>query len=259
MLSTAAIDNFTTMPEGPSIIIYKKDLQRFLGKRVKDASGVSKTIDPGRLKGKTITDLKTFGKHLLICFGDELTLRIHFLMFGTYRFDQSKEAPIRLHLGFARDEEINFYTCSLRFIESDLDEVYDWRGDILNDDWDPALALKKLKEGPQDRMICDALMDQDIFAGLGNIIKNEVLFRTKVHPESLVGKIPMRKRKEIITDVVDYAQLFLEWRQKGTLKKHWQAHTKKTCPDCGRPLTKEHTGVGKRRSFYCEECQKLYV
>jgi endonuclease-8 len=209
------------------------------------------------LKGKTVTGLQTFGKHLLIQFGEGLTLRIHFLMFGTYRFDQSKEAPIQLHLGFAKGEELNFYTCSLRFIEDDLDDVYDWRGDILNDAWDPALALKKLKAGPK-RMICDALMDQDIFAGLGNIIKNEVLFRTKVHPESLVGDIPSRKRKELVKDVVDYAELFLEWRQEGTLKKHWQAHTKKICANCGGPLTKRQTGVGKRRSFFCENCQVRY-
>ena len=31
-------------------------------------------------------------------------------------------------------------------------------------------------------MVCDALLDQTVFAGVGNIIKNEVLFRTGVHP-----------------------------------------------------------------------------
>jgi endonuclease-8 len=154
---------------------------------------------------------------------------------------------------------VNFYTCSLRFIEEDLDEVYDWRTDILSKEWDATLALKKMKEQPEDRMICDVLMDQDIFAGLGNIIKNEVLFRMKVHPESLVGAIPLRKKKEIIKDVVDYAELFLEWRQEGVLKKHWQAHRKTTCPRDGTKLTKQHTGKGERRSFFCEKCQKLYA
>jgi endonuclease-8 len=246
------------LPEGPSIIIFKKDLDRFVGKKVKEATGVSKTIEPARLKGKTLTDIKTFGKHLLLCFGEGLTLRIHFLMFGTYRFDKSKEAPIRLHLDFGKAGEVNFYTCSLRFIEEDLDDVYDWRGDILSKDWDAALALKKMKEQPEDRMICDVLLDQDIFAGLGNIIKNEVLFRMKVHPESLVGAIPLRKKKEIIKDAVDYAELFLEWRQQGVLKKHWQAHRKSICPRDETKLTKRHTGKGDRQSFWCEECQKFY-
>jgi len=247
------------MPEGPSLVMFKEDLQRFAGKRVKEASGISKTIEPERLKGKTITGLKTFGKHLLICFGDNLTLRIHFLMFGKYAFDQTKEAPIRLHLGFAKGEEINFYTCSLRFIEEPLDEVYDWRGDILSEEWDPVLALKKVNKEPPDRMICDVLMDQDIFAGLGNIIKNEVLFRMKIHPESQVGAIPLAKKKALIKDVVAYAYLFLEWRREGTLTKHWQAHRKQTCPRDKTKLTKRHTGKGDRRSFFCEECQELYT
>src|SRR5688500_10996318 len=140
------------MPEGPSIVIYTKELQRFVGKRVKEASGVSKTIDPARLNGKSITELRSFGKHLLIRFGEDLTLRIHFGMFGTIRCDQEKAAPIRLHLGYAKGEEMNFYTCALRYIEGSLNDVYDWRGDIMNDSWDTALALKKLKEGPADRM-----------------------------------------------------------------------------------------------------------
>jgi endonuclease-8 len=246
------------MPEGPSLVIFKKDIERFLGKRVKDASGVSKTIEPARLKGKTITALDTHGKHLLVSFGKDLTLRVHFLMFGTYRFDQSKEAPIQLHLGFAGKEELNFYTCSLRFIEEDLDNVYDWGIDVMREEFDTALALKHLKALPEETLICDALLDQTIFAGLGNIIKNEVLYRTSVQPESLVSAIPLKKKREIVQDVLEYTQLFYEWRQAGTLKKHWQAHTKKTCPECGGALIKEYAGKTKRRSFYCPNCQKLY-
>jgi endonuclease VIII len=247
------------MPEGPSLVIFKKDIERFLGKRVKEASGVSKTIEPARLKGKTITALNTHGKHLLISFEEDLTLRVHFLMFGTYRFDQTKAAPIQLHLGFPRDQELNFYTCSLRFIEEDLDEVYDWRIDVMREEFDTALALKHLKALPEDIMICDALLDQTIFAGLGNIIKNEVLYRTRVQPESLVSAIPLKKKKEIVQDVLDYTQLFYEWRLAGTLKKHWQAHTKKTCAVCGGKLVKEYAGKTKRRSFYCPNCQELYA
>src|ERR1043165_1326522 len=248
----------SAMPEGPSIVIYKKDMKHLIGKRVKEVSGTARTIDPARMKGKTITAINSWGKHLLISFGKKLTLRVHFLMFGKYAFDKSREKAIQLHLGFAKGEELNFYTCSLRYIEEDLAEAYDWRGDILSKEWDPVLALKKLNALPEDTMICDALLDQDIFAGLGNIIKNEVLFRKKVHPESTAGAIPLRKKKELVKDAVDYAYLFLEWRQEYTLIKHWQAHRKHTCPRDGTKLTKRHTGVRERRSFFCETCQVLY-
>ncbi len=128
----------------------------------------------------------------------------------------------------------------------------------MSPEWDIALALKKLKELPGETIICDALMDQNIFAGLGNIIKNEVLFRTRIQPESRVDAIPLRKKKELLQDVADYGQLFLEWRQEGTLKKHWQAHTKKACPVCGGKIVKTYAGNAKRRSFYCPECQELF-
>ena len=61
----------------------------------------------------------------------------------------------------------------------------------MNDDWDPKKAKKKLKAAP-DMLACDALLDQNIFAGSGNIIKNEVLFRIFVHPASKVGNLPQK-------------------------------------------------------------------
>ena len=61
-----------------------------------------------------------------------------------------------------------------------------------------------------DTLVCDALLDQDLFAGVGNIIKNEVLFRTRVHPESTIGDLPpvLHRYRSAIpfpTDVPDRA------------------------------------------------------
>ncbi|MER3465444.1 MAG: endonuclease, partial [Chitinophagaceae bacterium] len=41
-------------------------------------------------------------------------------------------------------------------------------------------------------MVNDALLDQEIFSGVGNIIKNEVLYRIEVHPLSTIGALPLR-------------------------------------------------------------------
>ncbi len=51
-------------------------------------------------------------------------------------------------------------------------------------------------------MICDALLDQEIFAGSGNIIKNESLFMARIHPESICYQIPDEQLKELLKDVV---------------------------------------------------------
>jgi endonuclease-8 len=52
----------------------------------------------------------------------------------------------------------------------------------MNDEWNAKNAKARLKAEPT-KLICDALLEQDIFSGVGNIIKNEVLYRIRVHPE----------------------------------------------------------------------------
>ena len=112
--------------------------------------------------------------------------------------------------------------------------------------------------GPE-LLVCDALLDQDIFAGVGNIIKNEVLFRIRVHPLSTIAALPASKLRDLVREARQYSFDFYEWKKVYELKKHWLAHTKRTCPRCNIPLSKGHLGKTMRRSFYCENCQPLYV
>jgi len=243
------------MPEGPSIVILKEQLQQFAGKEVVAVEGNTKTIDKSRILHQKVKAFKSWGKHTLICF-DGFTIKIHFLMFGSYLINERKDAQIRLGLTFPNGE-VNFYASSVKLLEGDLDDLYDWSADTMNDAWDPKAALKKVKEKP-DEMICDTLLDQDIFGGLGNIIKNEILYRVGVQPESRNGKIPEAKIKRLVKEARVYAFEFLEWKKAYVLKKHWKAHTKTVCEKCGGPITYKKTGFRKRRSFFCEKDQKLY-
>lgn len=242
------------MPEGPSIVILKEEVQQFSGQKVIDVDG-NTSIDIARLKDKTIREFKTWGKHFLICF-DDFTVKIHMLMFGTYRINERKETTPRLSLLFANGE-LNFYTCSIKILEGDINLHYNWKEDVMNEDWDPENAKHSLDKIP-NQLICDALLEQNIFSGVGNIIKNEVLYRCKIHPESLVGKIPSDDIQKLINESVIYSFQFLDWKKKFELKKHWLAHTKSTCERCNLPIIKKYTGVKKRRSFFCTNCQKLY-
>ncbi|PXY43552.1 DNA-formamidopyrimidine glycosylase family protein [Flavobacterium hydrophilum] len=242
------------MPEGPSIVILKEEVQQFAGQKIIDVSGNS-SIDILRLKNKTIFEFKSWGKHFLICF-DGFTVKIHMLMFGTYRINDTKETTARLSMVFANGE-INFYTCSIKILEGNINLYYDWEEDVMNENWDPKKAKKSLDKIPK-KMICDALLEQNIFSGVGNIIKNEVLYRCKIHPESLVGKIPSEDIQKLIDESVIYSFQFLNWKKMNELKKHWLAHTKKVCVRCNLPLQKKYTGVKKRRSFFCTNCQELY-
>ena len=242
------------MPEGPSIKILQEVLTPFTGKKVIAIHG-NAVIDKKRFVNKKIIAFKTYGKHTLICF-DDVTIRIHLLMFGTYLINETKSTPLKLGLTFAKGE-VNFYTCSVKILEGDINDHYDWSTDIMNDTWNPKQAQAKLKEMPK-ALICDALLDQDIFAGLGNIIKNEVLYRVKVQPESVVGKIPAAKIKSLVEEASKYSFEFLKWKKENTLTKHWLAHEKKICKRCDLPLEKKQTGKNKRRSYFCTNCQELY-
>lgn len=245
---------FKFMPEGPSIVILKETIARFNHKKVLKATGNAK-IDMERLQNKTIHNIRSWGKHLLICF-DGFFIRIHLLMFGTYRINETKTTPLKLGLTFKKDA-LNFYTCAVKLEEGDPDETYDWSADVMNDQWDAKKAFQKVKSNP-DAMICDVLLDQAIFSGVGNIIKNEILFITRIHPESRAGNIPAAKMKALIKEAVGYSFDFLRWKKALELKKHWLAYGKKICPCCKIPLHKAYPGVRKRRSFFCNHCQVLY-
>jgi endonuclease VIII len=244
------------MPEGPSIVILKEEAAAFAGRKVLRVSGNSKQ-DLQRMHGRRIVALRSWGKHFLIDFGD-FALRVHFMLFGSYRINQRREAPPRLGLGFARGEELNFYACSLKFVEGDLDAAYDWSGDVMSETWNPAKARRKLKAQP-GTLAADALLDQTVFAGVGNIIKNEVLHRIRVHPESTIGALPPRKLGELIKQAREYSFDFYTWKKAYVLKKHYQVHTKTHCPRDGTRLTyRKHLGRAQRRAFYCGTCQRLY-
>jgi len=242
------------MPEGPSILIVREALQPFIGKKILNVKGNSK-IGKSRLINRKITNILSWGKHLLICF-DGFTLRIHFLMFGTYLVNERKSTPLRLSLGFKKDE-LNFYTCSVQIIEGSLTDVYDFSADVLSDQWSTRKASSKLRMIPEV-LVTDALLDQQIFSGVGNIIKNEVLFRVRVHPESMVGKLPPKIKSALIREASNYSFDFLKWKREFVLKKHWLIYTKKTCPRDHVPVHKEYLGKTKRRTFFCEKCQILY-
>jgi endonuclease-8 len=244
------------MPEGPSLIIVREEAAKFVGRTVRAVEGNSR-IDIQRMRRRKVVAIRTWGKHLLIEFSN-FSLRVHFMLYGSYRIDERRPPPSRLRLGLAFDNgEFNFYGCSLRYIDEALEAVYDWRGDVMADAWDPKLARRKLKQQP-DAWICDALLDQSVFAGVGNYIKNEVLYRTGVHPCSRVGALPPRKLTQMITQARQYAFDSLAWKQAHVLRKHWLVHNKVQCAKGHGKLVRKHLGKTQRRSFYCPVCQVLY-
>lgn len=189
------------MPEGPSIVILRELATPVARGKVLAVGGNSK-LDLQRMHGQSVIELRSWGKHFLIRFPG-FSMRVHFMLWGSYRINERKETPARLSLGF-RKGELNFYACSLKYIEGDLEAAYNWSADVMADAWDAKAARRKLRLHP-DMLVCDALLDQELFAGSGNIIKNEVLHRIRLHPESTVGALPPRKLAELVQQARDYS------------------------------------------------------
>lgn len=243
------------MPEGPTIQILKEKLQSFKGEKIINTNGYAKGFDPVLLKNQTITDIKSWGKHLIICFPD-FAIRLHLGLFGSYKINDRGKRNASLHIGF-KDGEVNFYITSVKLITEPLDEVYDWAADIMNPKFNPKMARERLLEKPKT-MICDALLNQDIFAGSGNIVKNEVLFRVRMHPENTIGNIPPRKLGQLIKETVNFCADFYTWKKEDTLSKHLEAYDKETCPRNHIPFHKADLGRTKRHTYFCPVCQVLY-
>ncbi|WP_415327696.1 endonuclease [Chryseobacterium sp. MMS23-Vi53] len=244
------------MPEGPPILLMKEDLQKFAGEKVIDVKGNSLQDNHG-VKDHILREIKTFGKQTFLIF-DTVNIRIHLLMFGSYSLFEKKDQQDNLRLGLVfKNGGMYFYTCNVKLVNDDFLANIDWEADVMSDEWNPAKAEKKLKSNPK-MMACDALMDQDIFSGVGNIIKNEALFRIGIHPESLIENLPQKKLEELIAEARNYSFDFKKWKKANVLKKNFQIYHQKICPKCGLEIIEKETGKGKRTSFFCAKDQKLY-
>jgi endonuclease-8 len=149
------------------------------------------------------------------------------------------------------------YSCSLKYLEEKhASKTYDFSVDVMSDDWQDKQALRRVLANPNEQ-IADVLLDQTIFAGVGNIIKNEILFMAKVHPESLVSDIPEAKLRKLVKLARDFSQQFYAWRKEFVLRKNLIIYRKSTCPVCSGKVVRRKTGSRARWSFYCPQCQKI--
>lgn len=249
--------------EGPSLRIAKEQLGPFIGQCILSVTGNSK-IGKERLDGLVIMDIFSWGKHLVLQF-DTFALRIHFMLFGSYEAtvdgkvvtgDYQRSYVPRLELKF-NNGTLLLFNCSLKYIEDDQAKIsYDFTTDIMSKEWSPDRASREVKKYPNGE-VADVLLDQTVFSGVGNIIKNEVLSMAKVNPKTTINKLSAKKLKEIIALAYYYSEQFYQWRKKMVLRKHYTIYQKGNCPYCGGKVTKEKTGKRQRWSFFCPLCQKL--
>ncbi|RZA27058.1 MAG: endonuclease, partial [Proteobacteria bacterium] len=145
--------------EGPSLVLLTEELKPFYKKKVRKAEGLLLANFPF-LKSSTFKSAKSWGKHLILLF-DKGQLRIHFLMFGSYRVDQPRDRDPKLSLKF-EGGTVYFYSCAIKEISKADIADYDFTIDLMSDQWDEKKAVKSIRSKPETQL-GDILMDQAIF------------------------------------------------------------------------------------------------
>lgn len=249
--------------EGPSLFLAAEQLKPFEGNKIMQVRGNTK-IDKERLVNQIIRAIFSYGKYLFFQF-DTFALRVHFLLWGTFeaiiKGNQvtgdypKKERTPRLQIE-SKIGSIDMYNCSLVFIESNhAQKDCDYSIDIMSEAWDRKKALTKMKEH-RDEEIGDVLLDQTIFMGVGNIIKNEVLLLAGISPTQKIKNLSQSRLKEIEEITRQYVLHFYEWRKHFELRKHYMVYRQSICKQCGTKVFRLKTGLRNRMSYICPHCQK---
>ncbi|XP_048449976.1 endonuclease 8-like 3 [Rhincodon typus] len=107
------------------------------------------------------------------------------------------------------------------------------------------------------RMICDVLLDQTVFPGVGNIIKNESMFDSSLHPTVKIWRLSAEQIHHLVKVIRDFTILFYKCRKMGSaLYKHYKVYKRSSCGQCNGKITICRLGENKRMTYFCSCCQK---
>jgi len=273
------------MPELPEVETVKETLKTvILGKTIESIDvfydkiihGSSLPEFKSRLEGQTLRDIGRFGKYLLFKF-DEVTLISHLRMEGKY-FIKTRSEPVEKHehiIFHFTDRTTLTYHDTRKFGTMELSEPgqeFASKG-LLSmgpEPFDPGFTdiYLKAKAKQSIRPVKSFLLDQTVVSGLGNIYVDEVLFRAKLHPETMVKDLTDIDHTAIIeasravlsravelggTTIRSYlSSLGVTGRFQNELHVHLR--DKEPCDICGTPIIK--IKVGGRGTYVCPTCQK---
>lgn len=239
------------MPEGPTIVVFKKRLEKFEGKKVTESDGYNNPFS-AEISGKKLIAIETYGKYLILDFKDFL-ITVHFGLFGSFLINESKKVNPSFSLFFGEDF-INFYVVRIKKLEKDHD--FDQELNVFSKKYQLEKTKKLLLEKYSDKKIGDVLLNQDVFPGLGNIIRNEVLFLSRIHPESTVDKIPSKKIKDLLENIKEFSSASIELIEQKTWKSSSSVYKKKEWEN--KEVLEYVAPKIKRKTYVVEKVQKIY-
>ena len=258
------------MVEGPTARVYALKIEdKFKNETIRQIQTKTRRIyvSLNKILGRRLKKAETFGKNIVM-FLDGFAIRVHLMMFGAihiYGLDEpllKPEKQVRLLLE-GENRKLVVYNAPIVEIDKAEKIVGKLRVELgpdpLREDWDENEAVKRILQH-KDEKIGIVLLDQRVIAGIGNILRNEILFRAKTHPEKLVRELSEEKIKTIVRTAKNLSIQFLELKlKKKRIKPILYVYNKynKPCKVCGEKIKFYLQQPRKRKTFVCEKCQSL--
>ena len=263
------------MPEGDSVFRFAAKLRTVLeGQPILAARshGPGPVPQVHRIVGATCTGVRSQGKNMLISFDNGLVLRGHLRMTGTWHVYRPGEAwrwperEARLVLEVDGATVVNFSAPVLELLEERAlafhRPVANLGPDLLDDDFDPAEALRRLRDPSRAELtVGDAIMDQKALCGIGNIWKNESLFYSGINPWRRMNELSDAE----LTLIIEKAQALLrasvgkpnslELRFRPAMYVYGRGG--QPCRRCHSRLRSGPQGADIRHTVWCPKCQPV--
>lgn len=263
------------MPEGNEIHRFAERHAAVLaGKRLHVDSPNGAFPDAEILDGRILRSVEAVGKHLGYVFGKDLIIHIHLGMYGDFWEGQmplpAEKGALRLRMWTKTDwVELRGATdCSIYDAKKWESLLARLGPDPLREgsDPEPAFAMIEKRKTPIGLL----LMDQTVFAGIGNIFRAELLYRARISPFRPGKDVDRTSLNGIWKDARKLMAAAMEDRRIVTTRPKDRPHPKgvaedqevhyvyrrqgKPCFVCGATIKREE--MGGRTVYWCPECEK---
>jgi endonuclease-8 len=227
---------------------------------------------PDRLRGDRVERVDAIGKHHLLRFASGRVLHSHLGMVGRWRvLGAQRPLPRRgLWLALWTDRHIaaQYDGPRLRLYEpgEPIPALSSLGPDLIgNASQAAALTATRLRSIDPDRPIGEAVMDQRVVAGIGNVYRSETLFVCGVDPWRRVGNISDVEAEEVgataarlLSEGVSNTGPITTYRSADPRNRDrtWvYGRRGRPCRRCGTPIRSRGMGDANRTVYWCPVCQ----
>ena len=246
------------MPEGDSIHRAARRLQALVGETVEVEAPHPRARVTGvasRLDGRRLVAVEAVGKNLLLRFEDGLVLRSHLRMKGRWQVFPRNGSSSRQGMPWLvlRGESAEAVLWHGPVLELDESRVRSLGPDILADPPDFDTMMSRMRAADQRLAIGEALLDQRLVAGIGNLWRAEALWRAQVSPWRRLGDLSDEELRSVMTEA---AQLMRRSLDSGLRRRSVYGQVGRPCPRCGTAIESRGQGDVNRSAYWCPTCQE---